>query len=210
MPARALVTAPVRRVSAAAVVGAVVRVAVAALRLAMAEFVAVAAPVTAPGSGWQPAYVGLGSNLDGPVERIERAFAQLAALPSTRLIARSALWLTPPVGPVAQPPFINAVAGLLTQLPPRALLEALLATEREQGRRREVRWGPRTLDLDLLVYGASVVDESGLQIPHPEMPHRAFVLYPLAEVAPALWVPGHGRVASLRAAVEGSGLERRG
>lgn len=157
---------------------------------------------------WQPAYVGLGSNLDGPVARIHRAFTQLAGLPQTRLQARSSLWLTPPVGPVEQPPFVNAVAGLLTQLTPRELLEALLAAERVQGRQREVRWGPRTLDLDLLVYGANQVDEPGLAVPHPEMSRRAFVLYPLAEVAPALWVPGQGRVAALAAGVDGAGLER--
>jgi 2-amino-4-hydroxy-6-hydroxymethyldihydropteridine diphosphokinase len=157
---------------------------------------------------WQPAYVGLGSNLDGPVDRVLRAFTQLAGLPKTRLLARSSLWHTPPVGPVEQPPFVNAVAGLLTQLSPRELLDALLSEERVQGRQRELRWGPRTLDLDLLVYGAGQVDEPSLTVPHPEMSRRAFVLYPLAEVAPTLSVPGQGRVAALAAAADGAGLER--
>lgn len=162
----------------------------------------------AEGARWQPAYVGLGSNLEGPVARVRQAFAQLAGLPKTQLVATSSLWHTPPVGPVEQPAFVNAVAGLLTRLSPRELLDALLAAERVQGRRREVRWGPRTLDLDLLVYGASQVEEPGLTVPHPEMSRRAFVLYPLAEVAPALWVPGQGRVAALAAAADGAGLER--
>ena len=165
-------------------------------------------PPMAEGAVWQPAYVGLGSNLDGPVDRVLRAFTQLAALPQTQLVSRSSLWHTPPVGPVEQPPFVNAVAALLTQLSPRQLLEALLAAERVQGREREVRWGPRTLDLDLLVYGAGQVDEPGLTVPHPEMSRRAFVLYPLAEIAPTLSVPGQGRVAALAAAADGAGLER--
>jgi 2-amino-4-hydroxy-6-hydroxymethyldihydropteridine diphosphokinase len=165
-------------------------------------------PPMAEGAVWQPAYVGLGSNLDGPVDRVLRAFTQLAGLPQTQLVARSSLWHTPPVGPVEQPPFVNAVAGLLTQLSPRELLDVLLAAERLQGRQRELRWGPRTLDLDLLVYGAGQVDEPGLTVPHPEMSRRAFVLYPLAEVAPTLSVPGQGRVAALAAAADGAGLER--
>jgi len=170
--------------------------------------VRVAVPLMAEGVVWQPAYVGLGSNLDGPVARVLRAFTQLAGLPQTRMVARSSLWHTPPVGPVEQPPFVNAVAGLITQLSPRELLDALLAEERVQGRQRELRWGPRTLDLDLLVYGAGQVDEPGLTVPHPEMSRRAFVLYPLAEVASTLLVPGQGRVAALAAAADGAGLER--
>lgn len=159
-------------------------------------------------ASWQPAYVGLGSNQDGPEERVQRAFTQLAALPRTRLVARSSLWHTPPVGPVEQPPFVNAVAGLLTRLSPRELLDELLAAERVQGRRRDVRWGPRTLDLDLLVYGSRQVEEPGLIVPHPEMGRRAFVLYPLAEVAPALRVPGQGVVSEMAAAADGAGLQR--
>ena len=165
-------------------------------------------PAMAEDAPWQPAYVGLGSNQDGPEERIKRAFLQLAELPNSRLVARSSLWHTPPVGPVEQPPFVNAVAGLLTRLSPRELLEALLAAERVQGRRREVRWGPRTLDLDLLVYGNRQVEEPGLIVPHPEMGRRAFVLYPLAEMAPTLRVPGQGVVAELAAAADGEGLQR--
>lgn len=162
----------------------------------------------APRAAWQPAYIGLGSNLDGPEARVGRAMEALAALPLCRLVARSSLWRTPPVGPVAQPPFINAVAGLLTQLPPMDLLQQLLGIERAAGRQREQRWGPRTLDLDLLVHGTAQLDVPGLHLPHPEMHRRAFVLYPLAELAPDLWVPGRGRVAALRAGTDATGLER--
>ena len=157
---------------------------------------------------WQPAYVGIGSNLDDPASRVRRAFGQLGDLPRTRLVAVSSLWRTPPVGPVDQPPFVNAVAGLLTQLAPRALLAALLEAERVQGRRREIRWGPRTLDLDLLVHGQAMLEEPGLTLPHPEMTRRAFVLYPLVEVAPDLQVPGKGPVAGWLARVDGVGLQR--
>ncbi len=157
---------------------------------------------------WQPAYVGIGSNLDDPAARVRRAFGQLGDLPRTRLVAVSSLWRTPPVGPVDQPPFVNAVAGLLTQLAPRVLLEALLEAERAQGRRREIRWGPRTLDLDLLVHGQVMREEPGLTLPHPEMTRRAFVLYPLAELAPDLQVPGKGPVAGWLARVDGVGLQR--
>jgi len=157
---------------------------------------------------WQPAYIGIGSNLDGPEARVRQAFAQLAGLPETRLVAASALWRTPPVGPIDQPPFVNAVAGVLTQLAPRALLEALLAAERVQGRRREIRWGPRTLDLDLLLHGQAVINEPGLVLPHPEMTARAFVLYPLAEIAPELRMPGGERVAGLLGRLDGRGLQR--
>lgn len=168
----------------------------------------VAGDPPAPMAAWQPAYIGLGSNLDGPEERVTAAMAALAALPQTRLVTRSSLWRTPPVGPVAQPPFINAVAGLLTQLAPTALLEHLIGIERAAGRQREQRWGPRTLDLDLLVHGDVQLDVPGLHLPHPEMHQRAFVLYPLAELAPDLWVPGRGRVAALRAGADSTGLER--
>ncbi len=155
---------------------------------------------------WQPAYVALGSNEGGPAEQVRRAFDALAALPDTRLVARSRLWRTPPFGPVEQPDFINAVAGLLTQLAPHALLEALRRIETAQGRVRDVRWGPRTLDLDLLVHGAARIDDATLTVPHPGIAERAFVLYPLAEVAPALDVPGAGRVDVLAARVSQEGI----
>lgn len=151
------------------------------------------------------AYVALGSNLDHPRAQVERGFGALAALPHSALLARSALYRTPPWGVIDQPAFVNAVASLETALAPRELLEALLAIETLAGRVRGVRYGPRTLDLDLLLYGDSVLRESGLEIPHPRLHERAFVLLPLVDLAPDLEVPGHGRVADLLARVDASG-----
>jgi len=155
---------------------------------------------------WQPAYVALGSNQQEPREQVLRAFDALATVPATRLVSRSGLWQTPPFGPVPQPDFINAVAAVLTQLSPHELLAELRRIETAQGRTRTVRWGPRTLDLDLLVHGTSRIDDAELTLPHPGIAERAFVLYPLAELAPALDVPGVGRVAALAARVTQQGI----
>ncbi len=149
------------------------------------------------------AYVALGANLDDPAAQIDAALAALAALPDTRLVARSRLYRTPAWGPVVQPDYLNAVAELATDLAPRALLDALLAIERALGRdRRGERYGPRRIDLDLLVHGDARIDEPGLALPHPRLAERAFVLVPLAEIAPALEVPGLGRVDALLAALD--------
>ena len=158
---------------------------------------------------WIPAYVALGSNLDDPQVQVGRAFNELGHLPDSRLVARSSLYRSRPLGPVSQPDFVNAVAGLLTQLEPAQLLAGLKSLEQRLGRARPVvRWGPRRIDLDLLVYGAAVIDEPELRIPHPGIAERAFVLAPLAEIAPDLDVPGLGRVTSLLARVAVSELER--
>ena len=143
------------------------------------------------------AYVGLGANL-GDREAAIRAAA--AALPATRL---STIRETEPWGYADQPPFLNAVAEVETDLSPRALLERLLEIERSLGRRRGgPRWGPRTIDLDLLLFGAQTVDEPGLTVPHPRLAERAFVLEPLAEVAPSLVVVGKGTVQALLAELQ--------
>ena len=158
---------------------------------------------------WVPAYVALGGNLDGPREQVERAMAALAGLPDTRLVLRSSLYRTRPFGPVEQPDFINAAAGLLTRLEPAELLAQLKALESKLGRERPVvRWGPRRIDLDLLVHGGATIAEPGLEVPHPGIPERAFVLVPLAEFAPDLVVPGRGRVRDLLARVDSADLER--
>ena len=155
------------------------------------------------------AYVGLGSNLEQPVGQITRAFDELAALPHTRLTAHSPLYRSPPMGPQDQPDFVNAAAALETALEPQALLQALLAIEAEHGRRRDsTRWGPRSLDLDLLLYGDTVLDTPGLVLPHPGMHERAFVLYPLADMAPELSVPGHGSVQALLARCRDARIRR--
>jgi 2-amino-4-hydroxy-6-hydroxymethyldihydropteridine diphosphokinase len=156
---------------------------------------------------WFPAYVALGSNLDRPVDQVERAFAALASLPHSRLVARSGLYRTQPLGPQDQPEFINAAAGLLTTLAPRELLVELKRMERELGRAQPiVRWGPRLIDLDLLVYADVQISEDDLTVPHRGVPERNFVLYPLRDIAPELLVPGHGRVSELAARVGGAGL----
>ena len=143
------------------------------------------------------ACVALGSNLDDPRAQVERGFAALAALPHTTLSARSRLYRTRPWGVVEQPDFINAAARLETALAPRALLDALLAIEAGAGRVRGPRNGPRILDLDLLLYGDRVIEEPDFVVPHPRLHERAFVLLPLADVAPDLEVPGQGRVPDL-------------
>ena len=156
---------------------------------------------------WLPAYIGIGSNMDDPQRQVRGAFQALASLPDSRLIARSRLYRTRPFGPVQQGDFINAVAGVLTQLLPERLLAAMRALEVAQGRRREERWGPRTLDLDLLVFGDQTIKSDTLEVPHPGIAERGFVLAPLADVAPTLFVPGVGRVAELLQRLPDTGIE---
>ena len=143
-------------------------------------------------------YIGLGSNLADPRAQVERALQTLAALPRTTLARRSRLYRSAPWGRADQPEFVNAVAALRTELSPRELLDALLAIERAAGRARDAtRWGPRVLDLDILLFGDRVIDEPGLHVPHPHLHERAFVLLPLAEIAADMIVPGRGRVDEL-------------
>ena len=150
------------------------------------------------------ACVALGSNLDDPRAQVMRGFEALAALPRTLLCARSRLYRTAPWGMLDQPDFINAAARLETLLPPRALLDALRGIEAGAGRVRGERNGPRILDLDLLLYGDQTIDEPNLVVPHPRLHERAFVLLPLADVAPELEVPGQGRIRDLLARVDAS------
>jgi 2-amino-4-hydroxy-6-hydroxymethyldihydropteridine diphosphokinase len=143
------------------------------------------------------ACIALGSNLVDPRLQVERGFAALAALPRTRLLARSRLYRTPPWGMPDQPDFINAAVRLETTLTPRELLDALLAIEARAGRMRGARNGPRILDLDLLLYGNRVINEPDIVVPHPRLHERAFVLLPLVDVAADFEVPGRGRVVEL-------------
>ncbi len=154
------------------------------------------------------AVVALGSNLDDPEAQVSRAFAELAALPDTWVTARSSLYRTEPVGYADQPAFVNACARLETRLPARALLDGLLAIEAKHGRVRAMRNGPRTLDLDIVLYGGATIEEPGLQVPHPRAHERAFVLAPLAEVWPEAKIPGHGEARALLARVGQAGVER--
>ena len=150
----------------------------------------------------EAAYIALGSNLDDPRRQLQAAFDALARLPDTQLVARSSLYRSAPVGYANQPDFVNAAAAIRTALSPRALLDALLAIEREHGRVREFVNAPRTLDLDIALYGEHVIHEPGLSIPHPRLHQRAFVLAPLAEIAPDAVAPGRGRVRELLAGVD--------
>ncbi|HEY1873192.1 MAG TPA: 2-amino-4-hydroxy-6-hydroxymethyldihydropteridine diphosphokinase [Steroidobacteraceae bacterium] len=156
---------------------------------------------------WQPAYIGVGSNLEDPRAQVLAALERLGDLPKTHLVLASRLYRSRPFGKVAQPDFVNAVAGILTQLDPRALLSELHAIESAMGRpNRHERWGPRIVDLDLIAYGRERRSEAELTLPHPGIVERNFVLYPLAEIAPDLELPGLGRVADLAAAVTAEGI----
>ena len=152
------------------------------------------------------AYVALGSNLGDSCQQLLDAMDALDRLPGSRLLARSGLYRTPPWGVLEQPPFINAVVLLESALTPYALLDELLAIERAAGRTRDgERWGPRTLDLDLLHVDGVALNDERLTLPHPRIAERAFVLLPLYELAPELVLPGQGRVAGLLATVDTAG-----
>ena len=158
-------------------------------------------------------YVGLGSNLDDPISQVRAGIALLATLRATQVDICSSLYRTAPVGMTAQPDFINALCRLQTQLDPAEIMASLLALESERGRVRDVSGGPRTLDLDLLLYFSSQghmvqCQEPGLTLPHPRLHERAFVLYPLSELAPDLDIPGHGRVLDLLPGCAGQGIEK--
>jgi 2-amino-4-hydroxy-6-hydroxymethyldihydropteridine diphosphokinase len=160
---------------------------------------------------WRPAYVAIGSNLNDPRARVCEAYERLAALPATLSVRRSRLYATRPMGPQDQPDFVNAAAGLLSQLTAQELLEGLLRIEAAMGRIRGERWGPRVIDLDLVWMLGEAIDEPesalhgagsalrrpALTLPHPGVSTRNFVLYPLADIAPSLAIPGHGNVSEL-------------
>jgi 2-amino-4-hydroxy-6-hydroxymethyldihydropteridine diphosphokinase len=155
------------------------------------------------------AYVALGSNLDDPLRQIHHALDALGRIPRTRLLQHSSLYRTAPWGIAEQPAFVNAVAELETVLSPHGLLDALLAIERAQGRSRAgPRWGPRTLDLDLLTFGDVRLAQADLHVPHPRIAQRAFVLVPLAELDADLVIPDLGKVGDLLACVDTSGCVR--
>ena len=158
------------------------------------------------------AHIGLGGNVGDVRATLVAALAAIDDLPGTRVVARSRFYRTAPVGGIAQDDFVNAVARIETRLPAPALLDALFAIERAHGRdrRREQRWGPRTLDLDLLLYGDERIDAEGLTVPHPRIAERVFVLVPLVEVSPEVMIPGLGPARDALAAIETSGCEALG
>ena len=155
------------------------------------------------------AYIGLGSNLNNPQQQIVQACSEIADLEDVRLVRMSSLYRSSPMGPMGQPDYVNAVAEIATNLTPESLLNELQRIENEHGRTRNgIRWGARTLDLDVLIYGEEVINTKTLTIPHPGLYERAFVLYPLKEIAPDdLRIPGHGKLAGLVSRCERGDLE---
>lgn len=155
------------------------------------------------------AFIGLGGNVGDAAATLRAAIAELSALPQTQLLRASRLYRTPAWGVQDQPDFINAVAMLETGLAPQPLLQQLLAVERRHGRLRDadLRWGPRTLDLDLLLYGDAVIDEPGLHVPHPQLHRRAFALQPLVEIAPDAAIPGIGSAAAALETLPADGIQ---
>jgi 2-amino-4-hydroxy-6-hydroxymethyldihydropteridine diphosphokinase len=152
-------------------------------------------------------YIGMGSNLAAPAEQLREALKALGQLPHTRLSGVSSFYVSDSLLP-GQPRYTNAVAALDTALEPLALLDALQAIENGQGRERLERWGPRTLDLDILLFGDRLIDEPRLKVPHYHMQARAFVLYPLAELAPGITLADGRALDDLLAACPFEGLER--
>ena len=138
------------------------------------------------------AYIGLGSNLEAPAEQIKTALIDLQSLPATQLLKTSSLYASPPMGPQDQPDYINAVALLDTSLSAHDLRDALQAIEQQHGRQRKRHWGERTLDLDILLYGQKMIEDERLSVPHPGLSQRAFVVYPLLEIAGDIPIPGQG------------------
>ena len=155
------------------------------------------------------AYIGIGSNLEDPVAQVKDAIEELEMLPDTILAGRSSLYSNKPMGPQDQPDYINAVVGLDTLLSAQDLFARLLKIEEQAGRVREGdKWGPRILDLDLLLYGKKKIDEADLRVPHPGLHERDFVIIPLAEVAGNMNIPGHGLLSTLINQVENHSLKK--
>ncbi len=153
-------------------------------------------------------YLGLGSNLNSPPRQIKTALKAIAKLPGTQLVGCAPWYQSIAIGPGSQPRYINTVVAIDTVLKPRALLQALQQIERQQGRKRIVRWGPRTLDIDILLYAKQALKTQHLTIPHPRLGERNFVLYPLADIAPDLSLPDGTSLARLLANCSPEGIVR--
>ncbi|HMB42626.1 MAG TPA: 2-amino-4-hydroxy-6-hydroxymethyldihydropteridine diphosphokinase [Luteimonas sp.] len=153
------------------------------------------------------AWVGLGGNTGDPVATLRAAFTAIATLPQTKLLRQSSLYRTPAWGPVPQPDYINAVCLIETELDAGELLAGLLDIEHAFGRQRRERWGPRSLDLDVLLYGDAIIDVPGLRVPHPHLHERAFMLVPLLEVDPQVSIPAIGGAREALAALASGGIE---
>lgn len=153
-------------------------------------------------------YIGLGSNLDNPQQQIKSAIIDIAAIDKTSLDQQSSLYSSPPMGPQDQPDYINAVVAVETALSPHQLLDALQQIEQKHGRIRKRHWGERTLDLDILVFADRVIEDERLTVPHTGIAERAFVVYPLAEIAPELDIPGLGKLTEIKAGCPREGLQQ--
>ncbi|QHG92466.1 2-amino-4-hydroxy-6-hydroxymethyldihydropteridine diphosphokinase [Coxiella endosymbiont of Amblyomma sculptum] len=155
-------------------------------------------------------YIGVGSNLNSPIKQVQKAVSKLSALPKTAILNRSNFYSSRPLGPQNQPDYINAVVALETRLSPIDLLKALQNLESRQGRNRcsEVRWGARTLDLDILLYDKSTIHNQLLSIPHPQLQNREFVLHPLCEIAPNLILSTGSLISDLKALCSNNGMKR--
>ncbi|MCK1969523.1 2-amino-4-hydroxy-6-hydroxymethyldihydropteridine diphosphokinase [Franconibacter sp. IITDAS19] len=155
------------------------------------------------------AYIAIGSNLASPLDQVNAAIAALAAIAQSRLLAQSSFYRTPPLGPQDQPDYLNAAVALETALAPQVLLDHTQRIEREQGRvRKAERWGPRTLDLDIMLFGDEVINTPRLTVPHYDMKNRAFMLLPLSEIAPTLRFPDGAPLASVLATLDQTGISR--
>ena len=154
-------------------------------------------------------YIGIGSNLDNPLAHVQQAIAELKQVPQCHYLATSSLYRSAPMGPIKQADYINAVSALQTTLKPLPLLDQLQVIESQHGRIRQgERWGPRTLDLDLLLYGEKIINTQRLTVPHPGLHQRSFVLYPLQDIDPDLLIPGLGPLSLLIRQCPYSALER--
>jgi 2-amino-4-hydroxy-6-hydroxymethyldihydropteridine diphosphokinase len=153
-------------------------------------------------------FIGLGSNLADPKYQVSSAIEQLKQVDKTRFIQSSSLYSSPPMGPQDQPDYVNAVLEIETELSAHGLLDKLQEIERIHGRVRKRHWGERTLDLDLLLFGDVVIDDERLKVPHPGIAERAFVLYPLAEIAPEITIPKLGLVSTLKQQCPPAGLDK--
>jgi 2-amino-4-hydroxy-6-hydroxymethyldihydropteridine diphosphokinase len=153
------------------------------------------------------AYIGLGSNLENPQLQVNTAIDDIRRIAHTTVHSQSSLYKSPPMGPQDQPDYINAVIAVDTELSAHQLLDALQAIEQSHGRERKRHWGERTLDLDILLFADMVIEDARLSVPHPGITERAFVVYPLAEIAPDLEIPANGRLADIQAHCPRNGLE---
>jgi 2-amino-4-hydroxy-6-hydroxymethyldihydropteridine diphosphokinase len=153
-------------------------------------------------------FIGLGSNLENPLEQVRTAINDMKDMMSTELVACSSLYKSPPMGPQDQPDYINAVIELKTTLTPHTLLDELQKIEQQHGRIRKRHWGERTLDLDVLIYDELIIDDDRLTVPHPGIAERAFVVYPLAELDDTLLIPGLGQVGQIIKMCPQEGLQQ--